>query len=85
MSSDCCDVERARLAVGVDAVPIEEAKRGVAGLLDFGDEQAGAESMHGAGFDEQAVADARLELRAGMTRSCRGPIRVRASRGRRPA
>ena len=36
------DVQRARLAVGADAVPVEEAERGIAGLLHFGDQKAGA-------------------------------------------
>ena len=56
------NVERARFAVAVDAVPIEEAERGVAGLLDLGDHQPGAEGVDRAGFDEDAIADARFEL-----------------------
>ena len=56
------DVKLAGFAVAVDAVPIEESIRGVAGLLDFGDQEAGTECVHGAGFDQDAIADARFEL-----------------------
>ena len=56
------DVKRSRFAVAVDAVPIEEAIRRVAGLLDLGDHQAVAERVNRAGFDQDAVADSRLEL-----------------------
>ena len=56
------DVQLARPAVAVDAVPIEQPVGRVAGLLDFGDQQPGAERVHRARFDEDAVANARLEL-----------------------
>jgi hypothetical protein len=56
------DVERAWFAVGVDAIPITKAEGGIAGLLDFGNEESRSESMHRAGFDEQAVASDRLKL-----------------------
>ena len=56
------DVKLARFAVAVDAVPIEQPIGGVAGLLDFGDQEAGAECVDGAGFDQNAIAHAWLEL-----------------------
>ena len=56
------DVQRPRLAVAVEAIPIEEAERRVAGLLDLGDHQSVAERVDRAGFEEDAIADARLEL-----------------------
>lgn len=56
------DVERTRFAVAVDAVPIEEAERGVAGLLDFGDHESVAQGVDRAGFEEDAIADARFKL-----------------------
>ena len=46
------DVQWPRFAVAVDAVPIEQPKRRVAGLLDLGDQQAGAERVDGAGFEK---------------------------------
>ena len=51
------DVERSRFAVAVDAIPIEEAERGVAGLLDLGDHQSVAERVDRARFEEDAIAD----------------------------
>src|SRR5688500_14560062 len=55
------DVQRPGLTIGPDAVPIEKSKCGVTRLLDFGDQQAGAERVNGAGGQEHHVACARLE------------------------
>ena len=43
------EVQRARLALGVDAVPVEQAEGRVAGLLDLGKQDAAADRVHGAG------------------------------------
>src|SRR4051794_34970122 len=56
------DVELAGFAIAVDAVPIEQSICGIAGLLDFGDQETGAERVHGAGFDQNTISRARLEL-----------------------
>src|SRR6185369_70003 len=56
------DVQFARFAVAVDTVPIEQPIRCVTGLLDLGDQEAGAKCVNGAGFDQDAIAYARLEL-----------------------
>ena len=53
------DVQLPWLSLGVLAVPVEEAEGGVAGLLDFGQEDAAADGVDGAGGEEQAVAGAR--------------------------
>ena len=79
------NVERPRLAVAVEAVPIEEAKRRVARLLDFGDHQSVAERVDRAGFEEDAIADLAARADGGTRRSCRPPARARAARDRRPA
>ncbi len=56
------DVELARLAVLINAVPVEQPVGRIAGLLDFGDQQTGAESVDGAGRNQNAVARARLKF-----------------------
>lgn len=55
------DVEPPRPAIGSHATPIMETVRDVAGLLDFGDEHAGPEGVHGSGRNEHAVPRPRLE------------------------
>ncbi len=56
------NMKLARFSVAVDTVPIEEAIRGVAGLLNFGDQETGAQRVDRAGFDQDAVAGAWFEL-----------------------
>src|SRR5262245_52120676 len=65
------DVQRAGLAVRAGAAPVVQSISGVAGLLDLGDEQAGAESVNRAGGNENAVAGLGLE---GMQASLDGSI-----------
>ena len=55
-------MQLARFAVAVDTVPIEEPIGCVAGLLNFGDQETGAERVYSSGFDQDAIAHARLEL-----------------------
>src|SRR5262249_54070040 len=56
------DMQRTWLTVRVDAIPIVQPKRGVARLLNFGDQQTCAERVHRAGWQENTIADARLDL-----------------------
>src|SRR5689334_5394290 len=56
------DMQRARLALGVAAIPIEEAEGGIAGLLDLGHEHAAAHGMDGAGGQKQTITRPRLEV-----------------------
>ena len=56
------DVQRTRLAVGADAVPIVEAERGIAGLLHFGDQEARTQGVNGSGGNEEAIARLGLEM-----------------------
>ena len=67
-------VQRPRLAVGAGSVPVEESVGHVARLLDLGDQQAGADRVHRAGRNEDAVARAGLEG-VQHRRTCAGPDR----------
>lgn len=51
------DVQRPRLAVFIDAIPVIEPKCAIARLLDFCHHQAGAEGVDSARWDENAIAD----------------------------
>ena len=55
------DMELTRLAVGSHAVPVEDAKRGVRHLLDFGQEHPGPDRVDRPGFDQDRVARTSLE------------------------
>src|SRR5690606_36655596 len=55
------DVQRTALPRSVDTVPVEQAKGGVARLLDLGDHQAGAQGMDGPRGNEDAVSHDWLE------------------------
>jgi hypothetical protein len=55
------DVQRPRLAAGVDAVPIEEPKCRIARLLDLGNEQARAQGVYGSSGNKDAVTRLRRE------------------------
>ena len=63
-----------RFAVAVDAVPIEESVRRVAGLLNLGDQEAGAERVHRARFEKDAIADLRLELMEAIVAGAGGEL-----------
>ena len=65
-------MERTRFAVAIEAVPIEETKRRVAGLLNLGDENSFAERVDGARFEKDAIAHARLELVEARVAGARG-------------
>ena len=52
VSSACSMCSWSRLAVAVDAVPIEQPISRVAGLLDLGDQQPCTQRVHRSGFDE---------------------------------
>src|SRR3954468_10828225 len=54
-------MQLARLAVGANAVPVEQSIRRIAGLLNLGDQQTSAESVYRAGRDENALTRASLE------------------------
>lgn len=54
-------VEGARLSVGVESSPIVESEGGIAGLLDFGDDESGAEGVDGPGGDEEALVGFRFD------------------------
>ena len=47
--------------MGIAPVPIKKAKCGVAGLLNFGEQNATANGMHRTGRQEHTVAGLRLE------------------------
>src|SRR4051794_19671854 len=55
------DMKLPRLALRSDAVPVEEPIRRVAGLLNFGDEQPGAERMDRSGGNKQTLTGLGLE------------------------
>src|SRR5262249_1064939 len=55
------DVQRSRLALSITAIPVEQAKRGVAGLLHLGHQYTAADRVNGAGFQEETVAGSGLE------------------------
>ena len=55
------DVERPRPAVAIDAIPIEQPKRGIAGLLNFRNQQASPQGVNRSGFDEYAIAHFRRQ------------------------
>lgn len=55
------DVEVARFAIKPESVPVEDTVGGVAVLLDFKDEEAGADGVEASGWDEEAIADPRME------------------------
>src|SRR5205807_9970411 len=48
-------MQRPRLSMRIDAIPVKQAKGGIAGLLHFGHQHTAAHSMNGAGRQEQAV------------------------------
>jgi hypothetical protein len=56
------DVQRARLTIESDPIPIEETIGDVARLLNLGNHETGPQRMYRASRDEDAIADARLEL-----------------------
>ena len=56
------DVQLPPPALGIDAVPVEQAKRGVAGFLDLRHEDAAADSVDSARRQKDAVAWLRGEL-----------------------
>ena len=66
------DVEFPAFALGVHAVPIEDPIGGVGGLLDLGDQQAGADGVEGSGGQEIALsgfdADIDEQIRHGSLR-----------------
>lgn len=51
-----CDVEVARLAFGVGAVPIEDTVGGVGVLLDFMDEESGTNGVEASRLDKNGIA-----------------------------
>ena len=55
------DMEVARFAIEAESIPVEDAIGGVAVLLDFVDEKAGADGVEASGGDEEAIAGARME------------------------
>lgn len=55
------DMEVARFAIEAEAIPVEDAIGGVAVLLNFVDEEAGADGVKASGGDEKAIASARME------------------------
>lgn len=55
------DVKLARFSVEAEAVPIEDAVGGVGVLLDFVDEESGADGVESAGGDEDGVAVVRSD------------------------
>src|SRR5438874_1193440 len=69
-------MQRAGLAVRAGAAPVIQSIGRVAGLLDLGDEQAGAESVDRAGGNENAVAGLWLE---GMEAIFEGAVVQRSS------
>src|SRR5262249_39108321 len=56
------EVELARLALAVEAIPVEEPKSGVARLLHLGHQDPAAGGMDRAGGKEDTVAGSGLEL-----------------------
>ena len=54
-------MQRPRLTIGADAIPVVESKRGVARLLDLRHDQTRSQRMDGSGGDEHAIAGCRLE------------------------
>src|SRR5438876_12205109 len=61
-SQGLLDVQLARLALRVAAVPIEQAEGGVARLLDFRQEHAVAHGMNRPGRQEDAIAGTWLKM-----------------------
>jgi len=54
-------MQRPALSLAVATVPIKEAKRGVAGLLHFGQQDASAHGVDRAGRQKHAIPGSRLE------------------------
>jgi hypothetical protein len=54
-------MEWSRLSILVDAIPIEEPKGAIAGLLDFGDNQSGTQGVNGTRRNEDAIPRLRAE------------------------
>ena len=56
--------------IGADSIPVVQSERGVAGLLDFGHHQTGAQGVRHSGGDEDAVArGGREAMHAQLARS----------------
>lgn len=55
------NVELSWFAVRSDSIPVVQAVGRIARLLDFCNHQAGADSVHGAGGDQQTVTDGRFK------------------------
>lgn len=69
------DMQCSWFAVWTDAVPVEQTKRRIAGLLDFGDHQSRTEGMDDASRNKHAVSHLRFELvQAGFTDSLRNGL-----------